>query len=377
MNRRRFILLVTVLISFLLVSCESNKKIQIGATFPLTGNNALYGTNIKNGIELALDEINKAGGIDGNSIEVIYYDDINEPTKAVNNLQELASVHKVPAVIGSAGSNCTLAMASIANNSKTVILSPTSSQPEVTDAGPFVFRSCPSDVFQVNIIVDWILQMGYKKVGVLFVTNSWGVALQRAFEKSFIEKGGNIIASEGVGENETNFKSQLTKLSRLKPDALFMPTYARQGGRAVKQAKELRINFPLFGGDPWDVGEFITSAGDAANGCMYTVFSQYKGKEYQQFETMYKTKYKTDPDFLAASGYDDMYLIANAMKYLAKQGKEISGDNIRIALNEMPTYIGATGDNTFDENGDVIKKVFEKKIYKNLKSVEFKNDVEK
>jgi len=371
MKSKQFLIIIAVLIAFLLVGCESNKKIQIGATFPLTGNNALYGTNIKNGMEIALDDINTAGGIDGKSIEVIYYDDINEPTKAVNNLQELVSVHKVPAVIGSAGSNCTLAMASIANNNKTVILSPTSSQPDITNAGPFVFRSCPSDVFQVNIIVDWILQMGYKKVGVLYVTNSWGVSMKEAFEKSFVEKGGVVVASEGVGESETNFKSQLIKLSRLKPDALFMPTYARQGGRAVKQARELKIKLPMFGGDPWDVGEFITAAGDAANGCMYTVFSQYKGKEYQQFEAMYKTKYRTDPDFLAASGYDDLYLITNAMKYLATKGKEINGDNIRIALNEMPAYIGATGDNAFDENGDVIKKVFERKIYREQKSTAF------
>ncbi len=353
---------------FLLFGCGNKKEIKFGATFPLSGDNALYGKHIKNGMQIAVEQMNSNNGIDGRLLNVTYLDDINDPKIAVNNTQQLINVYKVIGIVGSAGSNCTLAMAPIANSNKTVIISPTSSQAEISEAGPYVFRTVPSDVFQVKVLINWILELGYKRVGILYVTNSWGVAMKNAFENGFAEKGGQVVISEGDEERVSDFKSQLTKMKNANVDALFMPTYALQGGRAVKQAKELNIKLPMFGGDPWDVGEFLTAAGDASDGCMYTVFKQYRGKEYQNFAKIYKEKYKEEPDFLASSGYDALMVLIKGVEYMTNNNMEVNHENLNTAIEKMPVFIGATGDNTFDSNGDVINKIFEKRIYKNLHS---------
>jgi branched-chain amino acid transport system substrate-binding protein len=358
-------------ITFLCISCKKTSEIRIGATFPLTGDNALYGDHLRKGIELAKLEANSKGGINGQKIDVIYSDDANDPKNSVSNLEKFININKVIAVIGSAGSNCTYAMAPIANKGKTVIISPTSSQPELSEAGLFVYRTCPSDVFQEYIISDWLLSFGYKRIGMLYVTNSWGVAMKNAFEEIFSKKGGVVLINLGVEEKVTDFKTQLLKISQQNVDAIFMPTYARQGGRAIKQAKELNIKIPFFGADPWDVGEFVAAGGDAVDGCMYTVFSQYKGKEYQVFYKDYKSKYNEEPDFLSSSGFDVFNVIYSGIKYLYDHKIEITPENLKTALDKMPPYIGATGDNTFDENGDVIKKIFEKRKYNKRKSMPF------
>ncbi len=370
-NCRLAVFFVAIICVAMFPKCSKVKNIELGATFPLTGDNALYGTNIKKGMDLAIEKINSSGGVGGTPISVIYLDDNNEPKQAVANLRRLISINHVPGVVGSAGSNCTLAMTPIANESKTVIISPTSSQSDISEAGPYIFRTCPSDAFQVKVVADWIREMNYNRIGILYVNNSWGLAMKDAFTQYFGDEAGEILIIEGVDEAQVDLRSVLTKITNAPVDALFMPTYSKQGGRAVLQAKELGINLPMFGCDPWDVGEFIEAAGDAAEGCMFTVFSQYEGKENKDFSTKFKAKYNEEPDFLAASGYDDAYILALGLRYVAAEGLPLTGENLQRALNRMPPYIGATGNNRFDDNGDVINKEFTRRIYRNGTSEEF------
>ncbi len=357
-----FIICIAPLV-VLSIGCAGDETVTIGATFPLTGDNALYGINIRNGMELALEEINAAGGIAGKPLRVIYLDDQNDPKVAAANLRLLSSVHGVSGVVGSAGSNCTLAMAPVADQLKTVIISPTSSQSEISFAGPFTYRTCPSDVYQVEVIVDWMVERGHSRVGILFTNNSWGLAMKDAFVQSFTNKGGSVLCIEGVAEQEPDLRSPLTKIAGFSVDALFMPTYSKQGGRAVREAAELGISVPLLGGDPWDVAEFLEAAGDAAQGCMYTVFSQYQGEEYQRFAAAFEVKYGQQPDYLAASGYDDLKILSLGLQHLLSTGLAITGENLRHAIDEMPAFMGATGHNGFDSNGDVVNKTFVRKTY--------------
>lgn len=342
--------------------------VQIGATFPLTGDNASYGNHLKNAIELLKDKINSEGRISGKRIEVLYQDDANDPKQCVANVERFASVDHTPAVIGSAGSNCVLAMAPIANRTKTVIISPTASADDISHAGPFVFRTVPSDAYQGAIISKWIRDEGYENVGIFYVNNSWGVGINSKFLTEFKKMGGKAVAVEAGAELATDFRAQLTKLKNARPNALFMPTYAKQGGRAVRQAKEMGIELPMFGADPWDVPEFRQAAGSAANGVKFTVFSQYTGNEYKQMAKDYKGRYGEDPDFIAASGYDAMLVLAEAIKHLVTSTTEINGDNIKNVLHTIEV-IGATGLNKFDINGDVISKTFATKTIREGKVV--------
>lgn len=361
---RCLVLSTIVILAWLLISCSSgqDKTIKIGATFPLTGDNASYGEHLKNAIEIKKDEINSHGGIGGKMIDVIYQDDANDPKQSVSNLQRFASIDHTPAVIGSAGSNCSEAMVPIANSSKTVMISPTSSAAALSEAGPYFFRTCPSDAYQGLIIAQWIKNEGYSKVGLFYVNNSWGVGMKDKFIKEFQNLGGEVVAVESGEELASDFRSQLTKLQGAKPEALFMPTYAKQGGRVVKQVRELGIKLPLFGADPWDVLDFREAAGSAAEGVRFTVFDQYKGDEYQRMAEQYKKRYGSDPDFIAASGYDCILVLTEAMKEAVAEGKHTTGENIKDAL-QVIEVVGATGLNKF-EGGDVMSKEFTRKTIK-------------
>jgi len=343
-------------------------EIKIGATFPLTGDNASYGVHLRNAIEILKDKINASGGIGGKQIEVLYQDDANEPKQAVSNLERFASMSGLPAVIGSAGSNCTLAMAPVANRTKTVIVSPTSSAAQISEAGPYVFRTVPSDAYQGELIANWIKELGYHKVAVFYVNNSWGVGMKDRFIKEFTKAGGQVVAVEGGDELKSDFRSELLKLTQAHPDALFMPTYSKQGGRAVKQARELGITLPLIGADPWDVPEFREAAGSAANGVMYTVFDQYKGPEYQKMASEYKKRYGEEPDVIAANGYDSLLVLAQAMRAAVASHEPITGETVRENLLKVDV-VGATGRNKFDANGDVVGKTFTRKTIKDGKVV--------
>lgn len=352
---------VALCIAFLGVGCKSGKSdkgvVQIGATFPLTGDNASYGAHLRNAIEIKVDEVNSQGGIGGRKVQVLYQDDANDPKQAVSNLQRFANVNRVPAVIGSAGSNCTQAMAPVANSTSTVIISPTSSAAELSAAGPFFFRTCPSDTYQSRVIAKLMHDKGYSKVGVFYVTNSWGVGLKDKFVKEFEGLGGKVVMIQSGDELALDFRTQLAKLKNSRADALFMPTYAKQGGRVVQQARELGIQFPLFGADPWDVPEFREAAGSAAEGVLFTVFNQYKGPEYEKMAAEYRKRYNQEPDFIAASGYDCALLLTETMKKLAAEGKDITGVNVRDQLRQM-LITGATGINQFDGSGDTVGKQF-------------------
>jgi branched-chain amino acid transport system substrate-binding protein len=212
-----------IIISFALSAClllwgcgrPAGNAIVIGATFPLTGDNATYGENLRNAIEIQVSQINAQGGIGGRTVKVNYQDDANDPKLAVSNLQRFISLDRVPAVIGSAGSNCTKAMVPIANSTGTVIISPTSSQEDLSQSGPFFFRTCPSDAYQSKVIARLMRDKGYRKVGVFYVTNSWGVGMKDKFVKEFPAMGGEVVDVESGDETALDFRTQLAKLKEV------------------------------------------------------------------------------------------------------------------------------------------------------------------
>lgn len=371
---RHFILYATLALLLVLSPIACSKKqpqanvITIGASFPLSGDGASYGNDAREGIELALSEINSAGGVNGKNIKVIFEDDMVDPKKGVSIIQKFSSVDKVPLVIGSAGTGVTLAMAPIANRTKTVLISPISSGAAVTEAGPFVFRTCPSDAAQAEVVANWLWESKFKNIGVLYVNNAWGVGLQQAFKKFFEGKGGKVLIEEGSDETSTDYRVPLTKLNSTKCEALYMPTYPKQGGIILKQAKELGISIPIYGGDTWGANELFEVAGTAADGAFFVVPEKFEGVEFQAFAKHYQEKHHKVPNFNASSSYDCMNVVAIAMKKVASANLPMTGDNLRKALHES-TFIGATGLTKFDENGDVVGKIFGRRIIKNKKAL--------
>ena len=375
MHQHRTTLLLAVLAFGMLFACRKDGKtvppgereILLGASFPLTGDNASYGTDARRGIDLAVEEINAAPDRKFR-IAVKYEDDRVDPKIGVMNMEKLTSVDKVPLVFGSAGSNVTLAMAPVANRTRTVLLSPISSAPQITDAGPFVFRTCPSDAAQAEVVAEWVLAKGYKNIGILFVNNSWGVGLKDAFVRVLTNKGGTVVAVESSNETDPDFRSQLTRLKASSADALYMPTYSKQGGRILVQARELGLTQPIFGADTWGAPELIGTAGQAAEGVMFVVPEEFNGPRYQSFRQAFVAKYGVEPDFNASSAYDAAHVAALAIRRVIDDGKEVTGEAIAAALGAVQ-FAGATGLTRFDQNGDVVGKAFGRRVFKEGRAV--------
>jgi len=222
---------------------NESEEITIGAILPLTGSAAIWGQNVKNGINLAVRKVNAGGGIDGKRIIVIYEDSRGLPNDAVMALNKIIATHNVPAILGEVASSCVLSMAPIAERRKVVLLSPGASNPEITYAGEYIFRNWHSD----NLEGAYLAKVAYenlnmRRIGIVYVNNGYGRGLEKVFSRKFVYLGGNIATSEGFDQDATDFRSQLTRVKATDCDGIFLPGYPKEIPEVLKQAKELGIN---------------------------------------------------------------------------------------------------------------------------------------
>ncbi len=331
------------------------KTIQLGATFPLTGDVASYGQKAKRGIELAVAEVNEKGGVLGRPVSVDFQDDRHDSKEAVGIATKFATIDKVPVIFGSAGSSVSLAIAPVANRHKVVLMSPISSSGKLsTEGGPYFFRTVPTDDLQAEVLADWVHESGAKRVAIVYTNNSWGKPLADGFEQKFTGLGGTVLLSEGAAEETNDFRTIIAKLKGLDGlDAVVSPTYPKEGGTFVRQTKELGLAKPLFGGDNWGSPEFRNIAGDAAEGVYYTAPSEITTPEYERFAKRYEAKYGEQPDVLGAYSYD----AANAVFKAIERCKGTEGEEIREALLKT-SFPGVSGPIAFKPNGDVKSKAF-------------------
>jgi branched-chain amino acid transport system substrate-binding protein len=332
------------------------EAIRLGALLPLTGDAAQWGMEPKKAIDLALEQVNARGGIQGRKIEVIYEDDKADARMGTAGMQKLANVDKVPAVIGSVTSAVTLAVAPIAESAHVVLISPASTSHKVTDAGDYVFRTIPSDVYEGGVMAERAYkQLGFRRVGVIHVDQAGPAGMAASFTTRFKELGGAIAASEKGAASSTDWRSQLTKVAGTHPQAIYAVTYPLEGGNVVKQARELGIATPILGGQPMEDPEVRRIAGTAADGVMFTtttLSTEITGEPGRRFVAAFKAKYGKEPGSFAAEAYDAFDLVVDAMK----KGK-VDGPGIKSYLYTVRNYPGASGQMSFDKNGDVAKPI--------------------
>lgn len=360
---------VVVAAIILIPKGPSSKTITLGATFPLTGEVASYGQKAKNGITLAVDEMNAKGGVLGRQVKVDFQDDRNDKKEAVSIVTKFATVDKVPVVFGSAGSGVTLAVAPITNRNKVVLISPISSSTELsTKGGPFFFRTVPADDQQAEILSKWVLDSGAKRIAIVYTNNAWGQPLTDGFSERYTSQGGKILLSQGVNEGSSDFRTIIAKLKQLPNlDAIVSPTYPKEGGVFVRQLKELGLQAKLFGGDNWGSPEFRTIAGSAAEGVLYTAPSESTSPEYKDFAKRYKTKFSQDPDIFSAYSYDAAMAVFRAID----SAKSIEAHAIREALSKV-SFTGVSGNIAFRKNGDLDSEAFGRMTIRGGKQVSVK-----
>lgn len=336
---------------------SKSRQVKIGAVLPLTGPMASYGQNAKSGVDMAIEEINALGRI---KLQVTYEDDAGKTQNAVSASQKLVHAGDVPLIIGEASSAVSLAIVPICNRNKVVLFSPVSSAAELSEkGGDYFFRVCPSDAFQAGILAKWLIAKEVEKISIMYVNSSWGISLKEELSTHFTRLGGIILTAETCNDGDRDFRSHITKMIAVKPDALVCFTYGKEGGAFLRQARELNVQIPIYGGDTWGVAELLEAAGEAAEGVFFTFPASPKGDKFEVFAERYVERYGKDPDVYAAYGYDLAQIAGQAFD----SGVQ-TGEQLREYLLTMKIYVGVTGPTRFDENGDVVTKTFDRKAIK-------------
>jgi len=334
---------------------SSGDTIKVGVYGDLTGQTSSFGQSTKNGIQLAVDEINAAGGVNGKKIELVIEDDQGRPEQAKTVVSKLVNQDKVVAVLGEVASTNSLAAAPVAQEGKVPMISPSSTNPKVTEVGDYISRVCFIDPFQGSTMAKFAATTLKAKTAAILgdVNSDYSKGLTQFFEEEFTKQGGKVLAKEAYTQSDPDFKGQLTKIRDLKPDVLYVPGYYGQVGIIAKQARELGMEMPLLGGDGWDSPELWKLGGDALkNSYISNHYSaDNPAPEIQNFVKNYKAKFNVVPDSLAALAYDAAKVLADALKRAG------GTDSVKLkdAINSTKNFAGVTGTITLDDKRNAVK----------------------
>lgn len=333
----------------------TGNEIVVGEYESLTGTTATFGTSTHNGVELGIDEVNSAGGVKGKPIRLITEDDQSKPDVARTVVTKLVTQDKVTAVLGEVASTRSIAAAPVCEQYKVPMISPASTNPELTKKGEFIFRVCFTDDFQAAVVAHFAHDQGYRRAAIFKdIKNDYSVAFADNFAREFQRLGGTIVGEQTYQEGDTDFKAQLNSLKAENPDTVLVPGYYSEVGTIARQAREIGLKVPLLGGDGWDSPKLVPGAGRALEGCFFSnhYFStELKDPDVQRFISAYTQKYGDKPDALAALGYDAARLLADAMK----RAKSLDGPTLRDAIAATTDFPGVTGKITLDANRNARK----------------------
>lgn len=372
MNKKLSVLASSVLALSLFVGCSSGKvnskannsdKIRVGLNYELSGKVATYGQGLTNGIELALEEINKNGGVLGKQIETVKVDNKSEDTEAASVSTRLATRDKVVALLGPATSGNTKAASPAAMQNKIPLISASATADDITvdsngNVRDYIFKTCFSDSFQGIMMAEFAYNdLGFKNAVVLSdSTSDYAKGLSKNFQETYTKLGGEILTEEAYQAKDTDFKAVLTNIKGLDPEVLFVPGYYEEVGLIIRQARELGLNVPILGADGYESPKLTEIAGkDALNDVYYS--SHYSpmddAPEVVKFRESFNAKYGKEPDAFNALGYDLAYFLADSLE----RAGEADSEKLKGALAATKDFKGVTGSFSIDENHNPVKSV--------------------
>ncbi len=319
--------------------------IRLGEYGSLTGSEATFGISTRDAIDLAISEINAAGGVKGRKLEIVLYDDQGKTQEAATVVTCLVTQDKVVAVLGEVASPRSLAAAPICQQHGVPMLSPSSTNRKVTEVGDAIFRVCFIDPFQGSVMAKFAFDaLGARRVAVLHdVRNAYSMGLSEYFIATFTRLGGVIVDTASYSSGDSNFKAQLIALRSAGADLLYVPGFYTEGALIARQARALGITAPLLGGDGWDSEALPQIAGPAADGIYFSThyFSDDPRPEVQRFVAAYRQRFGTLPDGLGALAYDAARLLADAIARIP--GEEVTPAAIKEQLRATRDFAGVTG----------------------------------
>ena len=334
----------------------SSTEIVVGEFASLTGKEATFGGSSHEGTQLAIEQLNAAGGVLGKKFKLITEDNQTKAGESATVVNKLISKDGAVAILGEVASSRSLEAAPICQSNGIPMISPSSTNPKVTETGNFIFRVCFIDPFQGTVMANFATNtLKAKKVAVFTdVKSDYSKGLAKYFKEGFTKAGGQIVSELDFNGGDKDFKGQLTTIKGANPDAVFVPGYYTDAALICIQAKEIGLNVPLFGGDGWESDTLTKLGKEAVEG---NYFSTHYAPDVatdlsKKFVADYQKRYNGKlPDAMAALGYDSAMLLADAMK----RAGSTDGAKVRDALAATKDFPAVAGNITINEKRDAVK----------------------
>jgi branched-chain amino acid transport system substrate-binding protein len=367
MKKIASVLLLALLISVLFVSCSATgtaniNEIKIGINYELSGEVATYGQSSVEGIELAIEQVNAAGGINGKKIVPVKYDNKSEPSEATTLANKLITQDKVIAILGPATSGSFMGQIPVANKNKIPVASGSATADDVTvtenGVQEYAFRVCFNDSFQGTVMANFASENLSAKNAVVIMDSSsdYGKGLAKNFKSTFTAAGGTIVDEVAFVKGDTDFNAILTKIKGQNFDVIYIPGYYNEAGLIIKQARAQGITAPILGADGFDSPTLLELAGASALNDVYFT-NHYSSLDQDpnvlKFIGDFKAKYNKEPDAFNALGYDVAMFMIDAIG----RSDALTGEAVKNALEATEGFVGVTGTLSVDENHNPVKSI--------------------
>ncbi len=332
-------------------SSADGAVVKIGFIGPLTGDYANYGTLCRQAVEMAIDEINAKGGVNGASIKLFAEDSEGDSQKALAAMEKLSSSDKVCAIIGPVLTGETFSVAERAQAEGIVIITPSASHKDITNVGDYIFRTTPSDGLQGEVAGKyWSQVLGYTKLAVLYAKNDYSQGLYESMSEAFMQDGGQIVAAETFMVGDKDFKTQLTKLKNTDAQAIYLPDYTAEMAQILEQAAQLGIDKPFLSGDGFLSEEIYSLAGQYTDGVVYTASARVEeSNKNKEFKDAYTARWGIGPDSFATNAYDATYILVSVIEKVGTDRKAI-----KTGMEQVKDFEGVNGIINFAPNGDLV-----------------------
>ena len=371
--KKFYVLAIFVSLFLLAFSLQTGQSfgadpIYVGLMAPMTGDYAEYGMFFKQGMEVAMDQVNKAGGIKGRMIEIVVGDSRADPKEAALVAQKFTANPKIVAVVGDFTSSCAMAAAPIYESAQMVQISPSSSHPDFTKLGKFMFRNTPTQEYEAPFLANWAVRdLGKKKVATIYIKNDWGISTNKYFVETAKSLGAEVVAQEEFLPGEKDFAAILTKVKNTNPELLYLGAMYAETALITQQMQKMRFKPIMMGCTAIFSPKLIELAGDAVEGILANAlyFPEFDRPEVKNFTKAFVEKNKKEPNNFAALAYDSMNILVYAMK-----ASDLDKVKMRDTIASLKNFPGATGAATF-VGGDVVKE-YGKIMVKNGKWAAYK-----
>ncbi|SMF29003.1 ABC transporter substrate-binding protein [Desulfovibrio gilichinskyi] len=360
--RNVFLAVAFMAVMLMASTAMAEKVIVLGYSLPLSGSHAQYGEVFRNAAKLQLDKFNKSGKLKGATVEITYEDSKSDPKEAINIARKFIDDKRIVGVLGDFTSTVSMAAGRVYGSEGMPQLSQTASHPDFTKVSKYQFRNITTMAFESPFAAKWAVSLGFKKFAIIAIQNDWGISAAENFDSAMKAQGGEITSIEYFNPGTRDFRSILTKVSRDKPQAIYLCMMYEEGAMALQQIRQLGIKAQAFGTSSLYSPKLIELAGKAADGVMLSTTFMPDSPEANvvEFVTEYKKSYNSEPNMFTAQAYDAVGIMLDA---IAKVGPDVTRSSLRDALAHTTDYPGVTGATTFDpETREPVKNMARMKV---------------